>query len=109
MYSGKQTDIVMLVLDSDYFPITNLLFDTFGKNIVIRPVLEAEANKFLHTTSKELLENGEHWYHVRLKHSIQGTVLWAKQHIDIARIISPEEAVATLKEAVKKGLMRYED
>ncbi len=107
MYSGSRTDITMLVLDSDYFPVSNLLFDTFGREIVIRPLPEAEANTYLHATCSELAQKGERWYHVRLKHSIPGTILWAKQHIDIARIISPEAAVTALKEAVQKGLDRY--
>lgn len=108
MYAGDKTTIKMLVQETKTFSPVNALLDTFGRQITIRPVTDDEASQYLKTSASELKARGETWYSVRLNHSIEGTVLWAKQHIDIARIIYPDEAVKQLTDAVTLGLSRYE-
>lgn len=108
MYSGKTEHISMLVKDSESFPIANPLFDTFGRSIEISNISDGVARQYLHCSRKELEEKGETWYLVKLTHSVDGTILWAKQHIDIARIISPDHVVQALTDSVRKGLARYQ-
>lgn len=108
MYSGKTEHISMLVKDSESFPIANPLFDTFGRSIEISNIPDGAARQYLHCSRKELEEKGETWYLVKLTHSVDGTILWAKQHIDIARIISPDHVVQALTDSVRKGLARYQ-
>lgn len=107
MYGGSKVDIRMLVCEDASFSSGNALLDTFGSDIHIRPISEQEADHFLSSSRSELESNGEHWYMVHLHHSISGTVLWAKQHIDHVRILSPQEAADSLVSAVTKGLSRY--
>lgn len=112
MYSGDTVAIRMLVMDSNRFSAINSLIDTFGtdfeNNIVIYELKESETLKYLGETLEQLNEKGEHWYMVHLNHySAAGTILWAKQHIEAVKIISPDEVVNALIEAVTKGLKRY--
>ena len=107
MYGGSKVDIRMLVCEDATFSSGNALLDTFGSNIHIRPISEQEAKQYFSSSLSELELTGEHWYMVSLHHSISGTVLWAKQHIDHVRLLSPPEAVDTLISAVSKGLSRY--
>ena len=108
MDSGKTEHISMRVKDSESFPIANPLFDTFGRSIEISNIPDGAARQYLHCSRKELEEKGETWYLVKLTHSVDGTILWAKQHIDIARIISPDHVVQALTDSVRKGLARYQ-
>ncbi len=108
MYAGEKTTIKMLVQETKTFSPVNALLDTFGRQIAIRPATDSETKQYLKASVSELKASGETWYSVRLNHSIEGTVLWAKQHIDIARIIYPDEAVKQLTDAVTLGLSRYE-
>lgn len=108
MYAGEKTTIKMLVQETKAFSPVNALLDTFGRQIAIRPATDSETNQYLKASVSELKSKGETWYSVRLNHSIEGTVLWAKQHIDIALIIYPDEAVKQLTDAVTLGLSRYE-
>ena len=108
MYSGDIEHITMLVKDSPRFPIVNPLYDTFGRNMEIHNFISEEhAQKYLHCSRKELAERGETWYTVRLNHSVQGTILWAKQHIDLAVIVSPDDVAKRLADSVREGLSRY--
>ncbi len=108
MYAGDKTDIRMLVMESKDFPVINSLIDTFGTDINIYSLKESETLKYFNKTIAELEDKGEHWYMVHLNHSSNGTVLWAKQHIEHARIISPKETVDALINAVTSGLKLYE-
>lgn len=110
MYSGDAERIVMLVKNTERFPIVNLLYDTFGKNIRIYNFISKEnALKYMHCSPAELKERDETWYTVTLEHSsVQGAVLWAKQHIDLAVIIAPSKAVELLTSSVREGLARYQ-
>ena len=108
MYAGDRTTIKMLVQETKTFSPVNALLDTFGSQIAIRPASDSEISQYLKASASELKARGETWYSVRLNHSIDGTVLWAKQHIDIARIIYPDEAVKRLTDAVALGFSRYE-
>lgn len=110
MYSGDTRHITMLVKNSDRFPVANLLFDTFGRNIKILPfITDANAQKYFHCSGRELKEDrAETWFTVHLNHSVYGTILWAKQHIDIAMIISPKDVVESLTASVREGLTRYQ-
>lgn len=110
MYSGDSQTITMLVKNTERFPIVNLLYDTFGKNIEIHNFIsEANSQKYMHCSRAELKERGEIWYTVVLNnYSVQGTVLWAKQHIDLTVIVSPPEAVELLTNSVREGLARYQ-
>ncbi len=108
MYAGDKTDIRMLVMESKDFPVINSLIDTFGTDINIYSLKESETLKYFNKTISELEDKGEHWYMVHLNHSSNGTVLWAKQHIEHARIVSPKETVDALINAVTRGLKLYE-
>ena len=108
MYSGDIEHITMLVKDSPRFPIVNPLYDTFGRNMEIHNFISEEhAQKYLHCSRKELAERGETWYTVWLNHSAQGTILWAKQHINLAVIVSPDDVTKRLADSVREGLSRY--
>lgn len=107
MYAGDKTDIRLLVKDSKEFPVINSLIDTFGTDIRLYPLSEAEAQNYLKSSLSELEDKGERWYTVHLNHSIDGTILWAKQHIESARILSPDKAADELIKAVTAGLELY--
>ena len=107
MYSGDKTDIRMLIKETKAFPAINSLIDTFGNNINLYELKDSETRKYLNKTKAELEQKGEHWYMVHLNHSINGTVLWSKQHIENARIISPDTAVKKIVDTVTAGLALY--
>ena len=108
MYGGDKEDIRMLVCEDSSFFLGNMLLDTFGnKGFRIRPVSEKEAEQYLSASTSSLAEKGETWFMVHLNHTIPGTVLWAKQHIEHVRILSPQKAVDALIEAVEQGLSHY--
>lgn len=107
MYSGDKTDIHLLVMEDKTFNPINALLDTFGQTIMIHPVTDEISIKYLHSTLSELSAKGECWYSVHLNHSISGTVLWAKQHIEHVLLISPQEIVDLLITSVQTGLNRY--
>lgn len=108
MYGGDKEDIRMLVCEDSSFFLGNMLLDTFGnKGFRIRPVSEKEAEQYLSASTSSLAEKGENWFMVHLNHTIPGTVLWAKQHIEHVRILSPQKAVDALIEAVEQGLSHY--
>ncbi len=108
MYAGEKSDIQMLVREDPHFNPINAILDTFGRDVTIRPVSDSDVITTLGHSAKELSDMGEHWYAVHLHHSISGTTLWAKQHINNVLITHPQEAVDLLMSDVKLGLSRYE-
>lgn len=107
MYAGEKTDIQMLVREDIHFNPVNAILDTFGRDVTIRPVADSDVLPALGHTAKELADSGEYWYAVHLHHSISGTTLWAKQHIDNVLITYPQEAIDSLTDEVRLGLSRY--
>ena len=108
MYAGEKSDIQMLVREDPHFNPVNAILDTFGRDVTIRPVSDSDVITALGHSAKELSDMGEQWYAVHLHHSISGTTLWAKQHINNVLITHPQEAVDLLMADVKLGLSRYE-
>lgn len=93
MYGGKKQRITFLAKDYEDAPLANLLVDTFGLEYLIQ---KAGPNDGIYL-GELFAENPDSWYRISVNATALGTELWAMQHADRVRILSPDSVVSDMQ------------
>jgi len=102
MYGGELKHITMLYNSALSSGMNNIIMDTFGKMIHIRPATADEIETHI---GKEHLD--EPWLCAKLEAAEGGVELFATQYCRHCRIISPESLSEKVKNTLLEGLKLY--
>lgn len=100
MYGGKKQTITFLAKDSKTLPLANLLVDTFGLEYHVKKAGDSDTIYF----GELYAEEPDCWYRVSVRATALGTELWAMQHADRVRIISPDSVVEDMKKRFEMAM-----
>ena len=93
MYGGKRQRITFLAKDCEDAPLANLLVDTFGLEYFVQKAGENDSIYLGELFAKE----PDSWYRISVNATAAGTELWAMQHADRVRILSPDSVVQNMQ------------
>lgn len=116
MHAGDMTEIQMLYLDSQNGLMNNLIRDTFGKPERIRLASTEVLTKHL---PDDILEkalktraakdpSSDKWIHITLKTATGGVELFATQHCNYCKVISPSALADRIRDNLSSGLALYQ-
>ena len=100
MYGGKKQTITFLAKDSKTLPLANLLVDTFGLEYNVKKAGDSDTIYL----GELYAEEPDCWYRVSVRATALGTELWAMQHADRVRIISPDSVVEDMKKRFEMAM-----
>ena len=116
MHAGDMTEIQMLYLDSQNGLMNHLIRDTFGKPERIRLASTEVLTKHL---PDDILEKAlktraandpgsDKWIHITLKTATSGVELFAAQHCNYCKVISPSALADRIRDNLSSGLALYQ-
>lgn len=100
MYGGKKQRITFLAKDYEDAPLANLLVDTFGLEYLIR---KADPSDSIYL-GDQFAEDPDSWYRISVNATALGTQLWAMQHADRVRILSPDSVVQDMQKRLQAAV-----
>lgn len=100
MYGGKKQRITFLAKDYEDAPLANLLVDTFGLEYRVQ---KANTGDTLYLGDL-YTEEPNSWFRITVNATAAGTELWAMQHADRVRIISPDSVVREMEKRFRAAM-----
>ena len=116
MHAGETTVIKLLYLDSQKGLMNNLIRDTFGTPKHIRRASQQDLEKYLPTdmleeairTQSQTAPGSDQWILITLETTTGGVELFAMQHCNYCKVVSPPELAEQISEKLTAGLAFYQ-